>query len=144
MKKAILGLAAGVALAGLGGNAGADDTNAIGSSSVTMKKDTTTSLADSQELTGRVVKADANTVWIEHMGAVIALKIDANTRFDSASIPRARDLKEGQEIRASFLISNHTDNLAKSISLSPASGGSGLDTGTNPGSNTGAPNEKPY
>ncbi|HKD39928.1 MAG TPA: hypothetical protein VKB87_06520 [Myxococcaceae bacterium] len=69
------------------------------------------------EVTGKVVKADPNAVWIDHMGAVIVLKLDPNTRFESADVTRAKDLKEGQEIRASFTVHNKTTNVADSISL---------------------------
>src|SRR5262249_4178848 len=44
------------------------------------------------EVTGKVVRVDPGTVWIDHMGAVIPLKIDANTRFESAGIARPKDL----------------------------------------------------
>lgn len=152
MKKALIGLAAGVALLGLGAVASANDNDTGGSgmgssSSTTMKKDLSAPLGSSNELTGTVVKTDMNTVYVEHMGAVIPLKVDSNTKFESASIQRARDLKEGQEIRCSFTINNKTENLAKSISLSSATGGSGLDQGTQPSTppeKTPSGSEKPY
>jgi hypothetical protein len=144
MKKALIGMVAGVALVGLGATARADDTSMGSSTSTTMKKDTTTYEGLNNQLTGRVVKTDSSTVWVEHLGAVIPLKVDSNTRFDSASIQRAKDLKEGQEIRASFTINNKTDNLAKSISLSSATGGSGLDTGVNDTGNALPKADKPY
>src|SRR5260370_3963101 len=72
------------------------------------------------EVTGKIVRADGNTVWIDHMGAVIPLKIEPNTRFESAGIARPKDLKEGQEIRASFTVQNKTTNVADSIWLEGA------------------------
>lgn len=81
------------------------------------------------EVTGKVVRADASTVWIDHMGAVIPLKIDANTRFESAGIAHRKDLKEGQEIRASFRVQDKVTNVADSIWLEGATG-----TATQPGS----------
>jgi hypothetical protein len=72
------------------------------------------------EVTGKIVRADDNTVWIDHMGAVIPLKIEPNTRFESAGITRPKDLKEGQEIRASFTVHNKTTNVADSIWLEGA------------------------
>ncbi|SEK51317.1 hypothetical protein SAMN05444354_101758 [Stigmatella aurantiaca] len=79
----------------------------------------------SQELTGRVVKSDRKTVWIEHAGAVIPLKVDKSTQFTSTEQKRASDFKEGDEIRASFAV-NKTDNVATSIGLaSEGTGGSG-------------------
>ena len=76
------------------------------------------------EVTGKVVRVDPGTVWIDHMGAVIPLKIDANTRFESAGIARPKDLKEGQEVRVSFRVQNKTTNVADSIWLegAPATG----------------------
>lgn len=79
------------------------------------------------EVTGKIVRAEPNTVWIDHMGAVIPLKIDSNTRFESAGIARPKDLKEGQEIRASFRVQNNTTNVADSIWLEGATA-----TGTQP------------
>jgi len=92
------------------------------------------------EVTGKVVKADPNALWIDHMGAVIVLKLEPNTRFESAGITRAKDLKEGQEVRASFTVQNKTTNVAESISLEGTGAGarpnpSGIDahqTATNP------------
>jgi hypothetical protein len=144
MKKALMAMVAGFALVGLGTAAHADDNSPMGSS--TMKKDMTHSNADmpsmSNELTGKVVKTDANTVWIEYSGAVVPLKVDANTHFEGASIKRARDLKEGEQIRASFTVNNRTDNLARTISLSSATGGSGLDT-TKPSDTPATPDDNP-
>ncbi|MDQ3267048.1 MAG: hypothetical protein M3Y59_25905 [Myxococcota bacterium] len=95
-----------------------------------------------QEVTGKVVKAKSNKVFIEHMGAVLELKTDSKTQFEG-DVKKAGDLKEGDEIRASFNVKNKTENQATSISRSsPGTGGSGFeDLGTSdPGSldNTGA------
>lgn len=81
--------------------------------------------ADSTEVTGKVVKTSSNEVQVEQQGTVIPIKINANTQFQDPSIQRARDLKEGQEISANIEVQK-TDNVAKSISLAPAQGGSGL------------------
>ncbi|SEU09446.1 hypothetical protein [Stigmatella erecta] len=78
-----------------------------------------------QELTGRVVKSDRKTVWIEHAGAIIPLKVDKSTQFTGTEQKRASDFKEGDEIRASFEV-NKTDNVATSIGLAnDGTGGSG-------------------
>ena len=76
-----------------------------------------------KQLTGRVVKADARTVWVDHMGAVVPLKVDKSTQFSDPSLKRAKDLQVGQEIRASYEV-KETDNVARSISMS-GTGGSG-------------------
>jgi opacity protein-like surface antigen len=80
------------------------------------------------QLTGRVVKSDKKTIWIEHMGAIVPLKIDKNTQFTDPSLKRATDIKEGDQIRASFEV-RKTDNVATSIGMSSdmGQGGSGLD-----------------
>ncbi len=128
MKRALIGLVAGFTLAGAGMSARAQDTNSMGGS--TMKHDTSKmgmGEAMTNELSGKVVKAEMNTVWVEYSGAVIPLKVDANTHFEGANLKKAKDLKEGEEIRASFTVKNRTDNLAKTISLSSPTGGSGLE-----------------
>ncbi|WP_224369349.1 hypothetical protein [Hyalangium versicolor] len=79
------------------------------------------------QLTGRVVKNDKKTVWIEHAGAIVPLKIDKNTQFADPSLKRAQDIKEGDEIRASFEI-RKTDNVATSIEKSTNSGMGGSGT----------------
>ena len=72
------------------------------------------------ELTGRVVRVDNNMVWIDHLGAVVPLKIETGTKFESAGVTRAKDLKEGQEIRANFTVKDKTTNVATAIWLEGA------------------------
>jgi hypothetical protein len=78
-----------------------------------------------KELTGKVVKADAKTIYITEStnGAVVPLKVDKSTQFADPNLKRAKDLQPGQEIRASYEV-KETDNVAKSISMS-GTGGSG-------------------
>jgi hypothetical protein len=80
------------------------------------------------QLQGRVVKSDRKTVWIEHMGAIVPLKVDKNTQFADRDMKRASDFKEGDQVRASFEV-RETDNVATSISkdLGAGQGGSGSD-----------------
>lgn len=78
------------------------------------------------ELTGRVVKSDKSMVWVEHADAIVPLKIDKKTQFTDPSLKRAQDLKEGDEIRASFEV-RKTDNVATSIGKSAGTGGSGTE-----------------
>ena len=116
---------------GSGMNQDMNQKSTLPSSDTSMNTGTTmdrSSSLSSNELTGRVVKADNNTVYIEHMGAVVALKVDHNTKFESPAIRHAKDLQPGQEIRASFAVKNQTDNVARSISLSSTegTGGAGL------------------
>lgn len=76
-----------------------------------------------KELTGKVVKAGSKMVWVDMQGAVVPLKVDKSTQFNDPTLKGAKDLKEGQEIRASYEV-KETDNVAKSISMS-GTGGSG-------------------
>lgn len=76
-----------------------------------------------KEVTGKVVKSDRKTVWIDMQGAVVPLKVNKNTQFSDPNVKSARDLQAGQEIRASLEV-QETDNIAKSISMA-GTGGSG-------------------
>lgn len=80
------------------------------------------------QLTGRVVKSDRSTIWVEHAGAIVPLKIDKNTHFTDPNVKRATDIKEGEQIRASFEV-RKTENVATSIGMSSGmgQGGSGSD-----------------
>jgi len=80
------------------------------------------------QLTGRVVKSDRKTIWVEHAGAIVPLKIDKNTQFADPSLKRGSDFKEGDQIRASFEV-RKTDNIATSIEKDTGAGlgGSGSD-----------------
>ena len=86
------------------------------------------------ELAGRVVRSDAKMVYIEDkLGAVVPLRIDKSTQFQGTSLKSSRDIKAGQEIRASFTVKNKTDNVATKIwsstDMNQGQGGSGvLDT----------------
>lgn len=97
--------------------------------------------AQAQEVTGTVVKAERHTVYIQSQGqgAVIPLKVDSKTKFESPGVTRARDLKPGQEIRASFSVKDQTENRAESIQLSGEGGSGSMGTpGTLPGSSPGS------
>ena len=83
-----------------------------------------------QELTGEVVKVEGKTVYLkQEQGAVVPLRIDQSTQFEEGW-RSAKDIKEGQQVRASFQIKNQTSNVAKKIgpSMETGQGGSGLDT----------------
>lgn len=142
MNRKLLGLCAAVAMVGAGGafaQSDVTDDNStyrrdqagdvsgkgadIGTDSSMQGRSSST--ASNNELTGTVVKISGKTLWMEHMGAVVPLKIGASTRFDDPSIKRVKDLKEGQEIRASFVVQGKTTNVAQSISLSNDTSGRG-------------------
>ncbi|MCE9666623.1 S1 domain-containing protein [Myxococcus stipitatus] len=79
-----------------------------------------------KELNGKVVKTESSKVFVQDaQGAVVPLDIDRSTHFTDPSLKKAKDLREGQEIRASFEV-KETKNMAKSISLS-GTGGAGTD-----------------
>ncbi|NOK19529.1 hypothetical protein [Corallococcus carmarthensis] len=99
------------------GGSGSSAAHPMGSSSMT----------GSNELTGKVVKSESKKVYISSAsGAVVPLDIDSKTQFTDPSMKNAKSLKEGQEIRASFEVKDEK-NVAKSISPSQGTGGSGTD-----------------
>jgi hypothetical protein len=78
-------------------------------------KDQASATSSSQsELSGEVVKVDPQTVYINHMGAIVPIKLTKETKFEGAMT--RKDLSEGKEIRASFEINNNTSNVATEIS----------------------------
>ena len=85
-----------------------------------------------KQITGTVVKSSKDLLHLRTDNGIIPLKIDKDTQFADPNLKKAKDLKEGQQVRASFDIKG-TDNQAKSISLDVSTGGSGLegDTGIN-------------
>ncbi len=154
MKKTLIGALASLSLAGfaLAGSpesttsTGTGGSGSIGTAASTDTRPTTgreptavnasdkSGMATDNELTGKVVKADKKTLYVEHMGAVVQLKLDKKTQYED-SLKSASDLKEGQEVRASFLVEKGTTNLATRIRLESDSGkgGSGFSTDLNRG-----------
>ncbi|WP_426750639.1 RNA-binding protein [Myxococcus sp. Y35] len=93
-----------------------------------------------KELNGRVVKAESDKIFVDMQGAVVPLEVDRSTTFSDPTLKKAKDLRPGQEIRASYEV-KETKNVAKSISLS-GTGGAGdstltPDSSINQDSNTG-------
>lgn len=97
----------------------AEDTQALGTGGSGAQ-------ADSKELTGKVVWAEGQKVYVDHMGAVVELRTDSQTQF-SGEATRVKDLKEGDEIRASFSVDKGIRNKALSIEKTSATGGSGFE-----------------
>jgi hypothetical protein len=141
MTKRLIGLVASVALMGSGmafANEGVKKQESQQSQGATggsgsMGAEQSGQMGQSEQvsgnkLTGRVVKSEKKMVWLEHMGAIVPLKIDKNTQFNDPSLKKATDIKEGDEIRASFEV-RKTDNVATSIekSISEGTGGSGTE-----------------
>ncbi len=72
-------------------------------------------LREERELSGKVVRSEANTLYLEHMGAVVPVEVGRKTRF--SGIRSADQLAEGQEVRANFTVMDDRKNVANSISL---------------------------
>jgi hypothetical protein len=85
---------------------GADDARAGESAAVASEK---------KELSGKVIKSEPNTLYLEHMGAVVAVEFGRETMF--SGVRSAHELVEGQEVRASFTVRGDTKNVAHGISL---------------------------
>jgi hypothetical protein len=79
-----------------------------------------------KQITGTVVKSSSNMLHLRTDNGIIPVKVNKDTQFQDPNVKRVRDLKEGQQVRASFDIQG-TDNVAKSISLETGTGGSMMD-----------------
>jgi hypothetical protein len=82
-----------------------------------------------KQVTGTVVKSSSTLLHLRTDNGIIPIKVGRDIKIDDPTVKRVRDLKEGQQVRASFDIQG-TDNVAKSISLDASMGGSGLDSDT--------------
>jgi hypothetical protein len=69
---------------------------------------------EKKELSGKVIKSENSTLYLEHMGAIVPIEFGGDTRF--SGVRSAGELTEGQEVRASFTVDD-TKNIADSISL---------------------------
>jgi hypothetical protein len=79
-----------------------------------------------KQISGTVVKSSNRLLHLRTDNGIIPLKVGRDTQFQDPNVKRVRDLKEGQQVRASFDIQG-TDNVAKSITLDTGTGGSMLD-----------------
>lgn len=133
MRKQLLGMVMGLSLIGAGMARAEDDTSPTVPYEKQLPQERTpakpmTGSDISQQATlqpgeieGKLVRVDSKTLFVEHMGVVVPLKVDRNTKFEGAAIRRAGDFKEGQQVRASFKIENKVNNVATRVSLSEAS-----------------------
>lgn len=147
MTKRLVGLMASVVLLG-SGMAMANDVNkgSQHSKSQTMGSSTggsgTTQMGEAgmgqKEINGTVVKSSNDMLSLKTDNGIISLKVNKQTQFQDPTVKRAKDLKEGQQVRASFDILGN-DNVAKSISLNTGTGGSMMqnDQGINQPADTG-------
>jgi len=136
MNKKLIGLLAGTTLA-IAGVAFAQSDVSRGGSSMGTSSDTMGSAQQSQnEITGQVIQKKGSTVFVQdHMGAVVPLKTDKSTKYEGFKGNALKEVKEGDQIRASFDVRRKTENLATLISLEPAQGtGGSSDIGKKEGS----------
>lgn len=82
-------------------------------------------LSAGSQLSGTVVQAGNKLLYVQHMGAVIPIRVDKDTKL-GLSGKKLTDLKAGDEVQVSFMVKNRTDNMATSIVMGPATGGSGF------------------
>ncbi|HEY3452297.1 MAG TPA: hypothetical protein VGK67_38485 [Myxococcales bacterium] len=135
---AVLGLAAGAqAQSGdiSGGTGGSGSmggtTGSTGSTTGSTSGSKTGTMGEQQQLEGKVLKADRNSITIEHMGAAVSLQVQSSTAFQG--VKSAKDIKEGSQVRASFNLKG-AKNEATSIEVLPSSQGGSGSFGTQPGS----------
>src|SRR5512140_678153 len=135
MNKKLIGLVAGTTLAIAGVAFARAEVGSSSSSSVTSSKSVKKSMKQEKgtggsamgtssgtmgqnEITGQVIEKKGSTVFVQdHMGAVVPLKTDKATKYEGFT---RNQLKEGDQIRASFDVRHKTENLATSISLEKA------------------------
>lgn len=85
--------------------------------------------AQGNQLIGTVVESKSHTLYLQHMGAVVAVRVEKGTNLSGLAGKKLTDLKSGDEVQVSFLVKNKIDNVATKIEQPTATGGSGLGTG---------------
>jgi hypothetical protein len=135
------GLAALVASPAAGSDAGIEDPARVGQPGGS-KETRAAGTRGQRELSGTVVKASKTTLYLEHMGAIVPMRIDERTRVSGEGAKSPQDLVEGQVVRASFTVKG-TDNVADRITVagrapSPDEGG-----GRTPGAEGSPPDPRP-
>jgi hypothetical protein len=78
------------------------------------------------QLMGTVVESKSHTLYLEHMGAVIPVRVEKSTDLAGLAGKKLTDLKAGDEVQVSFQVKNKIDNVATRISSSTGTGGSGF------------------
>jgi hypothetical protein len=131
MKK-LLGAVAGLALLGFTGGAnaqgmdqGSDSYNPSAGGSGTTSRGMQQPSMGMQSIEGRVLKAERSSITIESQGAAIPLEVKRDTTFQGTGVRAAKDVKEGQQVRASFEMKNNKNEL-KSLEVLGGAGGSGM------------------
>lgn len=80
----------------------------------------------SQELSGKVASTQGDTLYVEYQGALIPLKVNRQTTFEGQNrqglpIRSARQIQQGDEVRAGFHVQNQTDNVAHRVEVQQSS-----------------------
>jgi hypothetical protein len=125
------GLAAPIASPATGSDAGIEDPARVGQPGGSKEtRPPAARTAGQRELSGTVVKASKTMLYLEHMGAIVPMRIDEHTTVTGGGAKTPRDLVEGQVVRASFTVKG-TDNVADRITVAggraPPSPGEGGD-----------------
>jgi hypothetical protein len=79
------------------------------------------------QLFGTVVETKSHTLYLQHMGAVVPLRVDKNTDLAGLSGKKISDLRAGDQVQVSFQVKNKIENVATKIGLASATGGSGFE-----------------
>lgn len=87
-------------------------------------------VGDARELVGTVLKVEGQTLYMQHMGAVVPVELQKDTRYEGVANKKA--LKHGQEIRTELVRQGLTTNVARSVTVHGESavegtGGSGAE-----------------
>lgn len=118
--KRILGIIAGVALLALGAPAGAEggltdvEKGRSGSSEIDVggtgaMPGVQHEMMGKQEVQGTVLRSDSKSVTINWNGAAVPFEISKLTTF--TGVKSAKEVKEGQEVRASFEMRDNKNQL---------------------------------
>ncbi len=79
-----------------------------------------------QEITGEVVRVERNQLYLRHQGIIVPLRIEQKTQFGGGLTKE--QLREGQQVRASFTVQDQVNNVATRIQpMGPGRGGAGME-----------------
>ncbi|MGC4119722.1 MAG: hypothetical protein QM765_35145 [Myxococcales bacterium] len=114
----LIGALAGLALTGLSMGALAHDKGGTGGTGSGYEGSTSGSATSYHSITGKVLESSGGKLTIVSKGTAIPFDVQGDTKFDGIS--SAKDLKPGDEVRASFELKNGTNEL---MSVAKVSGG---------------------
>jgi hypothetical protein len=79
------------------------------------------------QLFGTVVDSRSHTLYLQHMGAVVPVRVDKNTDLGGLAGKKLTDLRAGDQVQVSFQVKNKIDNVATRIGMASGMGGSGFE-----------------